>query len=197
MTWPRAARLPRARRRSASRTRAHSVTTWRARRRSTASDSSLRSLELAQAEGAAELLGGPLALGPPGGVGRGHEQSGRLAVHDDEGRLLGHHDRVGARACGSRCASAWSAVAPAMASGSSRPTCAPVARSASCSVRARARGSGSCPRASSSATEKAALDERPAPTGTVLVTSIRPPAPPGGGQRRRSPAARRASGGRG
>ena len=49
----------------------------------------------AQAERAAELLGGALALGAAGGVGRLDEQAGRLAVHDDEGRLLGDRDRVG------------------------------------------------------------------------------------------------------
>ena len=49
----------------------------------------------AQAERAPELAGGPLALGPPGGVRGLDEQAGRLAVHDDEGRLLGDRHRVG------------------------------------------------------------------------------------------------------
>ena len=72
--------------------------------------------------------------------------------------------------------SACPAVAPAMANGSSRPTWAPALRSASWQSRASASGSGSCPRASSNATEKAALDDRPAPTGMVLVDADRPAA---------------------
>ena len=82
-----------------------------------------------------------------------------------------------------------------MASGSSSPTCAPARRSASWQARASARGSGSWPRASSSATEKAALEDRPAPTGSVLVTRAAPPL--GGGWARSRPAARAASAGTG
>ena len=54
-------------------------------------------------------------------------------------------------------------------------------------------GSAGCPSASRKATEKAALDERPAPTGTVLFTVMAPPV--GGGHWRKRPAARRAWGG--
>ena len=81
--------------------------------------------------------------------------------------------------------------APAIARGSSRPTCTPAARSASWHSRARASGSrapggsrspgveGSeraWPTARRKATEKAALEESPAPTGRVLVTEMVPPA---------------------
>ena len=64
--------------------------------------------------------------------------------------------------------SAWPAVAAAMVSGSSRPTCAPVVRSASWLSRASDSGWRSWPSASRKATEKAALEDRPAPTGSVL-----------------------------
>ena len=91
---------------------------------------------------------------------------------------------------------AWPERAAAIVSGSSRPTWAPAPRSASWQSRASVSGSGSWPRARSSATEKAALEDRPAPTGSVLVTRTVPPE--GGGRcSRRSPAARRASGGTG
>ncbi len=73
--------------------------------------------------------------------------------------------------------SACPSSAPAIASGSSSPTWAPALRSASWHVVASAIGSSWCPSASSSATENAALDDSPAPTGSVLVTLIDPPAP--------------------
>ena len=45
--------------------------------------------ELAGAEGPAEDVGGPFALGAPRGVGRAGEEAGRLAVDDDERRVGG------------------------------------------------------------------------------------------------------------
>ena len=94
----------RPRSRSASRTRAHSVTTWRARRRSTGSTSALEVAELAAAERPAEEVGGPLALGAPRGVGRAREEAGDLAVHDDERRVGGKRDVARSRGWRSRCA---------------------------------------------------------------------------------------------
>jgi hypothetical protein len=74
-----------------------------------------------------------------------------------------------------------------MASGSRSPTWEPARRSASWHVVASAIGSSWCPSVSNSATEKAALDDSPAPTGSVLVTFIDPPA--GGCASRNSAAA--------
>ena len=90
--------LPRPSSRSASRTRAHSVTTWRARRRSTGSAIPLRSPSSQLAERPADEVGGPFALGAPRGVGRAAEQAGDLAVHDDERRVGGNGDRTGLEA---------------------------------------------------------------------------------------------------
>ena len=71
--------------------------------------------------------------------------------------------------------SVWPCCAPAMASGSRRPTWEPASRSASWQVRASASGSSLWPSASNRATENAALDDRPAPTGSELVTRMAPP----------------------
>ncbi len=131
--------------------------------------------ELAGAEGPAEDVGGPLALGAPRGVGRAREEAGGLAVDDDE-RRVGWQRRPGAsRGWRSRCGGRGRRWRRRSSSGSSRPTWAPAARSASWQSRASASASGSWPRASSSATEKAALEDRPAPTGSVLVTRTVPP----------------------
>ncbi len=72
----------------------------------------------------------------------------------------------------------------------------PAAPSALWHSLASARGSAGRPRASRTATEKAALDERPAPTGIVLVTRS---APPDGGWARamRAAASTACGGGRG
>ncbi len=94
MTSPNPRTLPRPRRRSASRTRAHSVTTWRALRRRTGSLSALEIAQVAGPERPADSRGGTLALGPPRGVGGSGERAGHLAVHDDEGGLFGYGDRT-------------------------------------------------------------------------------------------------------
>ena len=71
--------------------------------------------------------------------------------------------------------SACPSLAPAMASGSSSPTCAPASALRLLAGAGERERVGSWPSASSSATEKAALDDRPAPTGSVLVTRTAPP----------------------
>ena len=49
--------------------------------------------ELAQPEGTAEHVRGPVALGPAGGVRGVDQEARRLAVHDDERGLVGHGHR--------------------------------------------------------------------------------------------------------
>ena len=131
--------------------------------------------ERAQAEGPAEDVRGPLALGPPVAYGVSVEEAGRLAVHDDEGRLVGDGHLVGLERVEvdvERVARGRRRRWPADRAGrrGRRRRARPPGRS-----RASASGSASWPSASRSATEKAALEERPAPTGSVLVTRTAPP----------------------
>ena len=117
-----------------------------------------------------------LALGPTIGVGEvAASCAARPAVHDDERRRLGDGDLTVSRVAKSM-KRAWPACAPRMASGSSRPTRDPAGLlGALADARPVSSGSRSRPSASRRATEKAALDERPAPMGMVLVTFMAPP----------------------
>ena len=90
---------------------------------------------------------------------------------------------------------AWPAWAPRMAKGSSSPTGEPAASSALWHSLASSSASPARPSASRTATENAALDDRPAPTGMVLVTRRAPPE--GGWARATRAAARAACGGAG
>ena len=157
--------------------------------------------ERAPPQRTAEDPRGPFALGAPRGVGGDGEDPRDLAVHDDEGRvrryrdvpalerlevdvqrvaLTGAHDGQGVEEADVRARRALRLLAVA-------------------GERQRSSSAGSWgPRPSTArrkATENAALEESPAPTGRVLVTVIEPPQ--GGGCSRRRPAARRASGGTG
>ncbi len=183
-----AARLPRARSRSASRTRAHSVTTWRARRRSTGSASALRSPS-AQSRAGAEDLGRPLALGPARGVGgRAASRRGASlctitnAASVGDGHLAGLEcGEVDAAARARRRRRRW----PADRAGPrARRRCA----RASWQVRASASGSASWPSGEAGARREGGArgQARPDRDGAG-----HPGVPPlGGGCRRRSPAAR-------
>ena len=51
--------------------------------------------EGAEPEGTPQHVRGPLAFGAPVGVGGGGEQAGRLTVHNDEGRFVGHGHLAG------------------------------------------------------------------------------------------------------
>ena len=183
MTAPTPRRLPRASSRSASPTRAHSVTTWRARRRSTGSVSSLRSPSSHRPSGRPRTCAARSHSARRVAYGVLVRRRGASLWTITKAASSGIGTRRVSSVAKSMC-SPCPAAAPAMASGSSRPTCAPALRSASWQARASARGSGSWPRASSIATEKAALEDRPAPTGSVLVTRAAPPL--GGGWARRS-----------
>ena len=71
---------------------------------------------------------------------------------------------------------AWPSTADAMHSWSMMPVGTPVARcSARCASRARSSGEPRCPNAIAAATSRAALDDRPAPTGMVVDTVPRMP----------------------
>ena len=126
------------------------------------------------AERSAQDVCSPLALGAPGGVRGAGQEAGRLAVDDHEGRLFGNRHQT----CLERGEIDVQRVSGGRGGDGERveqPDVRAAPRSASWQARARARGSGSWPRASSNATENAALDDRPAPTGSVLVTRAAPP----------------------
>ena len=194
MTSPRPPRLPRARSRSARRTRAHSVMTWRARRRRTGSPSALRSPRSQRPRGRPRICAARSHSARRVAYGVEVNRRGASLCTTTKAASSGTGTGRSSSVAKSMC-SACPSVPAAMASGSSRPTarrrCArPPGRRAP-----SARGSSSCPSASRVATAKAALDDSPAPTGSVLVTRRAPPEL--GGRSRRSPAARRASSGTG
>ena len=177
--------------------------------------------QLAQvAEGApsqrtAEDPGRSFALGPPRRVGGRGEDPRDLAVHDDEGGVGRHRDVPGPE----RLEVDVQGMALAGSSDRQRVEQAHVRAGRTLRLLAldgegkqsgarasRGPGGSRAPRGSRGpdrawptarrkATEKAALEESPAPTGRVLVTEIVPPE--GGGCSRRRQAARRASGGKG
>ena len=168
--------------------------------------------EGAASQRAAEDPSRSLALGPPRRVGGRGEDPRDLAVHDDEGGVGRHRDVPGPERL------------EVDVQGMALPGRSDRQRVEEAHVRAgrplrllaldgegervegpeRVEGSGrvegpsgrrAWPTARRKATEKAALEESPAPTGRVLVTEMVPPAD--GGWSRRRQAARRASGGKG
>ena len=153
------------------RTRSFSVTTWRARRRTIGS--SMRSSAPTSADVAqrADDALGRLALLPASGVGRPGQGAGLAGVHGHHLQVLGQgHGRDGERAAVEQQRVARPP-RPRTPSWSITPQGTPDARcSARCASRARGRGSGSAPRARASATSSAALDDRPAPIGSVVET---------------------------
>ena len=140
--------------------------------------STLRS-RLRRAQRPAEVVGGAARI-RTGAVHRGSRRApGGFAVHDHEGGPCGDGHLVAFEA-GEVDAEGVAGPRPTMANGSSRPTWDPAADSAFWLSWARDGGSSGRPSASSRAIEKAALEERPAPTGSVLVTRMWPPL--GGGR---------------
>ena len=136
----------------------------------------------------------PFALGPTVGVERRPELAAGAAVHHDECRPLGDGDLMDVER-GEIDGEGVPGVGAEDGQGSSSPTREPAASSALWQEVASSSRSWSSPRASRKATEKAALDERPAPTGMVLVTFTAPPE--GGRASARRAAARTAWGGEG
>ena len=141
MTAPTPVRLPRPKRRSTSRTRSHSVMTWRARRRSTGSDSTLRSPSSHRPRGRPMRFAARLALGPAVGVARRRPARGRSRSAPRRTPPLRGWRPDETPGVAKSMKRAWPAWAPRMAKGSSSPTRDPAASSALWQSLASASGS--------------------------------------------------------